>query len=186
MLPEEPNPEENSNLTAAEVFEILALENASMLTAYLRSVVWRSDAVDDLFQETMIVAWRRLDDFDRTRPFGPWLRGIASRLVLQHRRRSTRDLLRCDPAVLEVLEVRFRNVSELHGDSFRDRIGALRTCIKLLPEQMREVINLGYGRGMLLRDISVALDASNEAIKKRIQRARLALLHCLEKSGDER
>ena len=32
----------------------------------------------DLFQETMVVAWRRLDDFDHTRPFGPWLRGLPS------------------------------------------------------------------------------------------------------------
>lgn len=185
MLQDTPYPQEHPNRSAEEIFEILAGENASMLTAYLRSVVWRSDVVEDLFQETMIVAWRRLDDFDRTRPFGPWLRGIATRLVLEHRRRSARDLLNCDPAVLEALEKRFTKVAQLRGDGFRERIDHLRECMELLPERMREVIDLGYGRGMLLREISVAVDASTEAIKKRIQRARQALVECLEQSGAE-
>jgi len=34
-------------------------------------------AADDIWQETMLVAWRRFDDDDTTRPFGAWLRGIA-------------------------------------------------------------------------------------------------------------
>ena len=170
MLKDAPYPEEHSDRTAAEVFEILAGENAAMLTAYLRSVVWRDDVVDDLFQEAMIVAWRRLDDFDRSRPFGPWLRGIASRLVLEHRRRSARDVLRCDPQVLEALEIRFNKIAQLQGDTFRERIRHLRACIQLLPERMSEVVELAYGRGMLLRQISVALDVSTEALKKRIMR----------------
>ena len=53
-----------------------------MLTVFLRSRVNDEAAVDDLFQETMLVAWKRLDDCDLSRPFGPWLRGIAHRLVM--------------------------------------------------------------------------------------------------------
>ena len=48
-----------------------------MLTVFLRSRVNDEAAVDDLFQETMLVAWKRLDECDLSRPFGPWLRGIA-------------------------------------------------------------------------------------------------------------
>ena len=35
-----------------------------MLPGYRRSLL-RSDAVDDLFQETMLTAWRRLPDYDQ-------------------------------------------------------------------------------------------------------------------------
>ena len=63
-------------------FEILVRENTRMLTVFLRSRVKDEAAVDDLFQETMLVAWKRLDDCDLSRPFGPWLRGIAHRLVI--------------------------------------------------------------------------------------------------------
>ena len=70
-----------SEKKAKLAFEILARENSRMLTAYLRTVVADEAVIDDLFQEAMIVAWRRLQ-CDLSRPFGPWLRGIASRLVL--------------------------------------------------------------------------------------------------------
>ena len=71
-----------------EVFEILARENADMLSAYLRSLLGADSSLDDLYQETMVVAWRRLAEYDRTRAFGPWLRGIARNLVLEHHRRG--------------------------------------------------------------------------------------------------
>jgi RNA polymerase sigma factor (sigma-70 family) len=70
-----------------DIFTILVRENTDMLTAYLRSVVRDPATVDDLFQETMLTAWRKLDEFDRRRPFGAWLRGIAARLVLAERRK---------------------------------------------------------------------------------------------------
>ena len=61
-----------------------------MLTVFLRSRVNDEAAVDDLFQETMLVAWKRLDECDLSRPFGPWLRGIAHRLVMALYRKQNR------------------------------------------------------------------------------------------------
>ena len=49
---------------AKKLFEALVREHADMLTVYLRSAVGNQTDVDDLFQETMVIAWRRLDDFD--------------------------------------------------------------------------------------------------------------------------
>ena len=77
---------------ARKLFETLVREHADMLTVYLRASLGNSPDVDDVFQETMIVAWKRLDDFDHTRPFAPWLRGIARNLVLAQRRRRGRTL----------------------------------------------------------------------------------------------
>lgn len=50
-----------SDYRAKLAFEILARENSRMLTAYLRTLVDDESVVDDLFQESMLVAWRRLD-----------------------------------------------------------------------------------------------------------------------------
>lgn len=155
-----------------------------MLTAFLRSLVWRQDVVEDLFQETMMIAWRRLDDFDRTRPFGPWLRGIASRLAMAQRRTHGREMRNCQPEVLEALEQRFSRIQRLEGDGFRDKIKKLRICLKQLPDPMREVIELSYGRGMLLKEISTAIQSSTEAVKKRIQRARSRIADCIQSGAD--
>ena len=83
------------------VFEILVRENAEMLLAFLRSAVRDTHAVDDLFQESMLTAWRRLSEFDRTRSFGPWLRGIAAKLTLAYYRNHAQQAAPLDQATLE-------------------------------------------------------------------------------------
>ena len=180
MSPSDESPFNKPGLNAEEIFEILVAEHTPMLTAYLRSRLWQKDVVEDVFQETMMVAWRRLGDFDRTRLFGPWLRGIANRLVMAQRRKHGRDMLNSQPEVIEILEERFNRIQQLEGDGFRDKIKKLRTCLKQLPDPMREVIELSYGRGMLLKEISSAIGSSTEATKKRIQRARQRIAECIE------
>ena len=180
MNQSEQPPFDRPSLTPEEIFEILVAQHTPMLTAYLRSLVWRQDVVEDLFQEAMLIAWRRLGDFDRTRPFGPWLRGIASRLAMAHRRKQARDMLSCRPQVLEALDNRFNRIDQLEGDGFRDKIQRLRTCLKLLPDPMLQVIEMSYGRGMLIKEISTAVDSSVEATKKRIQRARQKIADCIQ------
>ncbi len=151
-----------------------------MLTAFLRSLVVRSDIVDDLFQETMLVAWRRLDECDTSLPFGPWLRGIAIRLAMEHRRKTAaRGMLSCESEVLEALEGEFQRFEKLPGDSFQDRLNRLKGCLDKLPALMRDAIDLAYMKGLPLKALAHALEATEEAIKKRVQRARQLLAECL-------
>ncbi len=89
-------------------------------------------------------------------------------------------MLNSQPEVIEILEERFNRIQQLEGDGFRDKIKKLRTCLKQLPDPMREVIELSYGRGMLLKEISTAIGSSTEATKKRIQRARQRIADCIE------
>jgi RNA polymerase sigma-70 factor (ECF subfamily) len=88
-----------------------------MLTVFLRSRVNDEAAVDDLFQETMLVAWKRLDDCDLSRPFGPRLRGIAHRLVMAHYRRQNRLPLALPDEVLELVDEHFENIQARPGDT---------------------------------------------------------------------
>ncbi len=163
-----------------EVFEILARENADMLTSFIRSLVQNHDAVDDLFQEAMLTAWRRLDSYDRSRPFAPWLRGIARHLVLRHRDRAPRDVQSCDPDVLDALEARYIELAK-HPEQHSDTIERLAYCLQGLPERLAEAIHLVYEKGLGMRDVSQQLEASEEAIKKRVQRGRQLLADCLRR-----
>jgi RNA polymerase sigma-70 factor (ECF subfamily) len=169
--------------TAKDLFEILAREHADMLTAFLRSLVARNQTVEDLFQETMLVAWRRLGEYDRSRPFGPWLRGIAAKLVLAHRRKSAHAFLSCEPEVLEALETRFRDFERRPADTFRERLDRLQGCLDKLPPLLRSAVDLVYARGLSLQNLANAVESSEKAVKKRIQRARGMLAQCLESSG---
>ena len=163
-----------------EVFEILVREHAGMLTAYLHSLLNNTSDVDDLFQETMVVAWRRLDDYDRARPFGLWLRGIARNLVLAHYRKGTSAPKWYSPEVLDALDTRFETLASDQGETFRERVDALLGCIQKLSGRLRQVIELAYGRGMSLRDIALTLNEQEVAVRKRAQRARNQLYNCLQ------
>ena len=163
---------------ARKLFEALVREHADMLTVFLKSALGNTPDVDDLFQETMVVAWQRLDDFDHTRAFGPWLRGIARKLVLAHQRQARRL---CDPVVLDHVDARINQISARAGDTWEEKLEVLRTCVESLPEHYRQAVGLRYFQQQAIRQVSEVLDLSTSAVKKRLQRARSLVLDCIEK-----
>ncbi|MFO0783967.1 MAG: sigma-70 family RNA polymerase sigma factor [Phycisphaerales bacterium] len=166
---------------ARQIYAILVREHADALLVYLRATV-PSSAVDDLFQEAVLVAWRRLADFDRSRPFGPWLRGIARNLVLDWRSRAGRMQL-SDPATLDQIERSIHALERRPGDSFDDRIKVLEECLEALAPEQAEVVQLAYRSEQPLAAIARQVQANEETVKKRLQRARALLADCMTRKG---
>jgi RNA polymerase sigma-70 factor len=164
-----------------ELFEILVRENADMLLAYIRSAVRDASTADDVFQETMLTAWRRLPDYDKSRPFGPWLRGIAARVMMAHRRQRARAFALCDEELLEHLDARCEALQRQPGDTWDDKLDGLRDCIEQLPDLYREVIQLRYAEELSPDALTERLHISGETLKKRLQRGRARLLECLQR-----
>ncbi|MEO9589985.1 RNA polymerase sigma factor [Rhodopirellula bahusiensis] len=172
-----------SDQKARLAFEILARENSRMLMVYLRSLVRDEAVIDDLFQESMIVAWRRLDECDLDRPFGPWLRGIASRIAMAHYRKQKRVPIVMEEAVLSAVDRQFERINALAGDTWDEKLVALRECVDALPGHQMEVIRGRYLEGLPTRAVAEKLSVTVEACKKRLQRGRSLLAECLKKKG---
>jgi RNA polymerase sigma-70 factor (ECF subfamily) len=166
-------------IDARAVFEILVREHADMLAAYLRSLLGSDSSFDDIFQEAMLVAWRRLPDYDRARPFAPWLRGIAQVLVLENARKRRARPVTTDPEVLAEIDLRFERFGRAPGDTFREKAERVWPCVGKLPEPMREAIDLVYVRGMQVGAAAESLRVGREAFGKRVQRARRLVAECL-------
>jgi RNA polymerase sigma-70 factor (ECF subfamily) len=164
---------------AKKLFEALVREHADMLTVYLRSALGNVPEVDDLFQETMIVAWRRLDDFDHTRPFGPWLRGIAKKLLQTHYRKEMSRP--CTEVTLDRIEARLAQIGNNSGDTWKEKLEVLRGCVRGLPEDYHAVVMRRYFQGQAIQQLAGALGLSTAAVKKRLQRARAWVLECMER-----
>jgi len=165
------------------LFEILVRENADSLTAFLCASVYDRSAADDLFQETMLIAWRKIDEYDRSRPFGAWLRGIAKRLVLAHYRKAAREVPLPSEKVLDYLDQRMAQVDRQPGDTLDEKIAALRVCIERLAPLFREPIELHYRKHRTTEWIADKLATTKHAIQKRLQRARIQLAECLERKA---
>ena len=164
---------------AKKLFETLVREHADMLTVYLRSALGDVSDVDDLFQETMVVAWRRLDDFDHTRPFGLWLRGIARKLLQAHQRKANRR--RSTEAALDRLDERLTQLGTQPGDTWKEKLDILRACVQSLPEHYHAVVTHRYFKEQAIDQLARTLTLSVSAVKKRLQRARALVLDCMER-----
>jgi len=171
------------NKSERTAFEILVRENASMLSAYLGCLLVDENSVDDLFQEVMIVAWRRLDDCDLSQPFGPWLRGIASRLVMAEHRRLKKVPLLLSDGVRVAISEQFENIDSNAGDTWEQRSAVLRECIDSLPADRKKMILQRYLEGQSAQDIATGSDLKIEVCKKQLQRARHRLVQCLQSRG---
>jgi RNA polymerase sigma-70 factor (ECF subfamily) len=139
------------------------------------------DVAEDLAAETFLIAFRKRDRFDpalgRVRP---WLYGIATTLVGQHRREETRRyraLARAGRRVLESVE------------SHDDRVADAVTAQRLGRQLAAALAGLGPGdRDVLLlvaiselshQEIADALDIPYGTVGSRLNRARRALREAL-------
>ena len=168
-------------MDAKTLFQILIRENTDMLVAYLRAGVRDPHTVDDLYQETVLVAWRKLDSYDRDKPIGPWLRGIAGRLMLAHYRKTNKTAQPLDEATLDWLNDRFAAVHSMPGDTLHDKLAALRDCIDALPETYQRPIMMCFLEERGLGEIQSALNLAKETLKKRLSRGKARLADCLER-----
>ena len=166
-----------------ELFEILVRENADSLTAFLRAAVEDHAAAEDLFQETMLIAWQKLGEYDRVRPFGAWLRGIARNLVLAYYRAAARQMACSPDQILNHLDSRMEQVDRQSGDTLNEKIAALTDCLARLAQTYREPIELHYQQHRTSEWIAEHLATTKEAVQKRLQRARIQLAECLENKG---
>jgi RNA polymerase sigma-70 factor len=169
-------------MNAQAVFEILVREHADMLTAFIRSTVRDVALVDDVFQETLLTAWRRLDDYDKTRPFGPWLRGIAGNLILAALRQRRKVVWLSDEQMLAHLDDRCEQLAKAPGDTLDEKLELLRNCVQSLPEQYREVIEVRMQEDEDSNEsLATRLGLNLETLKKRLQRARARLVDCMQR-----
>ncbi len=163
-----------------KAFEILMHENSAMLLTYIRSVAGSKHAVEDIFQETMITAWKKLGEFDRDKVFGAWLRGIAKNHALNYYRKSKRDMLMCNSEILDYVDDQVHHIDSLNGDTWDEKTEALHRCIEELPSIYQQVIRLRYLEEMKTSQVNNEIDISKENLKKRLQRAKQKLLDCMK------
>ncbi len=150
-----------------------------MLTAFIHAVAFDRSSVDDIFQETVLTAWQRLDEFDPNRPFGPWLRGIARNHILSSARRGRRYRSHLDELAQQRVDGQIEQIDASTGDTFSERLETLRGCIAGLSPEARDAVDLVYLRGLDSTVAAQSAGVNQEAFRKRLYRARLALAECL-------
>lgn len=162
-----------------EGFDLLVREHQAGLRAYIRALGAQDAWVDDLAQETFLVAYRRIEHFRTGADFGCWLRGVARNLVLNERRKTARRSRLLHESILDVL-MDAENSEALPPASAGQVIEAMTDCVAQLPLRSREILQRRYAGSADAPTLARAFQLSSAAVRQTLVRTRAAVRRCIE------
>jgi RNA polymerase sigma-70 factor (ECF subfamily) len=151
----------------------------------LEHALWRQSLLlcadqalaEDLVQEALIIAWRRLESFDGSSRILTWVTGILlnlhrnfarkKQLVLESELKGT-DTHADEPPGALMLDL----VDPAHGPAdsllMSERNSLLRKCLGRLSDDQRGVVHLRFFVGADLGEIATALGCPEGTVKSRL------------------
>jgi len=149
--------------------------NSRKIYAYLLTLVPQRSDAEDLLQEVGVVAWEKFGEFDQSKDFVAWARGIARNKAMNFLHKSKR--YRQPPAGL--VEQIHEEVSSMSGLLERQH-EALERCLTRLSDKDRDLLRLRYAPGLAVPELAEQTGRSVAAIYKALQRIHDRLLQCVE------
>lgn len=135
---------------------------------------------EDLYQETWLRAYTRFHQYDRQRPFEPWLTGICVNAYRDELRKRKFSLIFDGFATSEekdeLLNSQVEPPTEDHSD--------LHAAIDRLPEKLRTTVILHYFNDLNQQQTADVLGVPLGTVKSRLNQARKQLRKELEHEAD--
>ena len=166
-----------------ELFADLVKEHQVSLRVFVRSLGVESGWVDDLAQDTFVVAYREMDSYDPDRDFGKWLRGIARNLVRNELRKQGRHRR----ILHESLSQHLLGLAENEKDREVDvtQLSALRDCVEQLPGRSRELVRSRYYEGWDATILADKFEMKAATVRQTLLRIRRQLYQCINQRVKE-
>lgn len=150
--------------------------------AFIRSLGVNEGWVDDLAQETFLVAYRKLGELESDRDAGRWLRGIARHLAANEIRKVGRRSRLLTGGLADLL------IDRAELDSVppaTEWLEALRSCLRELPERGRELLVRRYADGESAEAMAQRLQTRADTLRQRLLRLRQLVKGCIERKTGE-
>jgi RNA polymerase sigma-70 factor (ECF subfamily) len=156
-----------------------------VLARYVRRLLGvYAQSAEDVLQETFIKAYINLNDYDGSRPFGPWIYRIAHNEAISflRKRRPQPQFLAGEDGLL-LLE-RMADEADLNERAGIDRFEKqMQAAISELDERYRDVLVLRYLEEKSYDDIGEILRLPSGTVATRIRRGLQRMKALLESSG---
>lgn len=146
------------------------------LFGYLYALLGDLHDARDVLQETNLVLWRKVDEFEAGTNFGAWARSCAYYEALRFLRDRKRDRHLFDDDLLALLADESAGME--HEED--ERRLALRHCLGELTQRQRILIDRRYGADIPIGRLAAELEKTESAIKMALKRIREALHVCIE------
>jgi RNA polymerase sigma-70 factor (ECF subfamily) len=131
-----------------------------------------ADEAEDVVEETFWQAWRKAGTYEPSRgAVSTWLLTIGRRKALDRlraRKRHREDPAGSDRAFADIPSTEQDPLQEAEGAEIR---GQVRSALKDLPAEQREVLEMAYFRGMSQTEIADATGQPLGTVKTRMRLA---------------
>ena len=150
------------------------------MRALILSITGAPADLDDIQQEASQALWKKIDDYDPSRPFLAWALTFARLQAMAWLKSRGREERKLKSYAVEALESAILREEE-RGHS-RDAVH-LNRCVAKLTERQRSLLHRRYHLGYSISEIATLEEAgsSREALYKTFQRLHQTLLACLER-----
>jgi RNA polymerase sigma factor (sigma-70 family) len=152
--------------------------NMRMLRSYVRRVVGRSQAADDVLQDVAVAVLTAPATPDDLQSFAAWSRGIARNIAAGQRR-----ILRRNGDQVSAEDVLSPATVAYDPDHTLDSRRLLADMLKHLEEPTVELLVRRYVLEENAKDIAVSLEKSPAALRMQLMRARSAMRFARRKSA---
>lgn len=142
-------------------------------------VVRSPEGAEEVTQDAFVRAFTRLDMYDESRPFYPWLATIAVRLAQNWLRRDTRVRTR-EGTPIEPERDHGPTADPVDKFIVGERDRQLWQAVAALPSGQRVAVALYYRQGMKVREVAHALGVTSGTVKTLLFRARRTLRTALK------
>jgi RNA polymerase sigma-70 factor (ECF subfamily) len=144
------------------------------LHAFILSLVWNPADADDVLQETNLVLWQKVAEFDESRPFLPWAMRFAQFQAMSWLKARQRNRVVFDDDLVRML------ASEAAAEPLFDpRRIALASCLEKLRQPQRDLVLKRYEPNGSVNAMAAAVGITPKAVSDRLRRIRQSLLDCV-------
>lgn len=161
-------------------FEGWVREHQAGLRAFIRALGADEAWVDDLAQETFIIAYRRMETSQAATDLAKWLRGIARNLVANELRKEARRSRLLPSAIAEVL-VRQTGEDVAFDREFNHLLSPMQECVGRLPPRSQELLRRRYSGGENATSLAREFGMQANAARQTLLRLRVAVKECIER-----
>ncbi len=170
----------------SEQFTRVIQENHTGLRHYIGAFGVNPAWIDDIAQDTFLVAYRKWDEFQKVENPGAWLRVVAKHLVLNETAKVNRRQRLLNHNLTKLLvEAEQDEPLVVDASAQKAKMDALRCCMEHLSQKTRGVIEARYFGNLNSFQIAHNLSMKPTAVRKLLFHARQSLAECLREKSIE-
>ena len=169
----------DSQKTTCFVNDLIA--NQRRIYGYIASLLPNWADAEDVFQETCMLLWQKIDDYEPGSSFHAWAFRVAFNKILQHRQLEGKHALRYSAEFLEMVDKSL----QVNAPAQDLRFKALADCFLKLRAEDQDLLHRRYQLGATTKQVASELGRSIHAIYRSLNRIHAILMECVKRNIED-